>query len=334
MSFAIKQDAECELQRKALCQQGNRHLMITTEQRSSLRGELLLDEPMSKHTSWRVGGPADYVYKPADIADLAKFLEMLAVPSVVPPMQEVPIHWVGLGSNLLVRDGGIRGVVILTSGLLNTLEFLGEGVFRAEAGVACAKVARQVAKSDYVGSAFLAGIPGTIGGALAMNAGAFGGETWDKVIAVETIDRQGQQHIRDPAEYQVSYRQVKGPADEWFVAGHFKFAAGDGAEALTQIKNLLAKRNASQPTNQPSCGSVFRNPKNDFAARLIEVSGLKGSCIGGACVSEKHANFIVNSGNASASDIEALIALVAARVKLAHNIELVQEAHVIGEENG
>lgn len=302
---------------------GKNQLLLTPEQLDQLNGELLINEMMSKHTSWRVGGPADYMYKPQDIEDLAHFLKLIP--------QDISLHWVGLGSNLLVRDAGIRGIVIMTSGLLNQMEFIAEGVFRAEAGVPCAKLARFAAKLDYVGSAFLAGIPGTIGGALAMNAGAFGGETWEKVVAVETLDRYGNEHLRDPGEYEIAYRHVDGPANEWFIAGHFKFEAGDGKESLQQIKDLLAKRNATQPTNQPSCGSVFRNPENDYAARLIEQSGLKGKCIGGACVSEKHANFIVNSGDATAADIESLIEFVAAEVKKQHNVELVREAHVIGD---
>ena len=299
-----------------------RFLEIDAQKIAGLKGELLKDEPMSKHTSWRVGGPADYFFKPTDVEDLSRFLA--AVP-------EIPVYWVGLGSNLLVRDGGIRGVVILTSGLLNEIAFIGEGRFRVEAGVACAKVARFVAKLNFVGCEFLAGIPGTIGGALAMNAGAFGGETWQKVIAVETMDREGKTYLRTPEEFQVAYRQVKGPEGEWFIAGHFQFEAGDGEKTLRDMKELLAKRNASQPTSQPSCGSVFRNPDNSYAAQLIEQAGLKGKCIGGACVSEKHANFIVNTGNATASDIETLIAFVAETVKQVHGVELMREAHIMGE---
>lgn len=302
------------------------YLNIDANKLDELRGELLEAEPMSKHTSWRVGGPADYFYKPADVDDLSQFLAILP--------EGMPVYWVGLGSNLLVRDGGIRGVVIMTSGLLNHIEFISDGLFRAEAGVACAKLARFVAKLNYINCEFLAGIPGTVGGALAMNAGAFGGETWEKIVAVETLDNKGQQHLRSPEEYQIAYRHVTGPADEWFIAGHFRFESGDGAETMQRIKELLAKRNASQPTNQPSCGSVFRNPENDYAARLIEQAGLKGKSIGGACVSEKHANFIVNTGDATASDIEALIEYVAEVVKQKHGIELVREAHIIGDKHG
>jgi len=291
----------------------------------SIRGEILTNEPMSKHTSWRVGGLVDCYFKPADIEDLALFLASKS--------DDSPIYWVGLGSNLLVRDGGIRGTVIMTSGLLNTLEVIDDEIIRAEAGVACPKVAKFVAKNGFEGSEFFAGIPGTIGGALAMNAGAFGGETWEKVVSVETLDRKGNRYERFPNEYDIAYRSVNGPASEWFVAGKFRFEKGDGKKSLARMKALLEKRNATQPSNQPSCGSVFRNPDNDFAARLIEDCGLKGYSIGGASVSEKHANFIINTGNATASDIENLIEHVATTVKQQKGVELIREAHIIGDNN-
>ncbi|MDH5257223.1 MAG: UDP-N-acetylmuramate dehydrogenase [Gammaproteobacteria bacterium] len=295
----------------------------TNQLSSMVRGELLFNEPMSKHTSWRVGGPADCYFKPKDIDDLSVFLKSWK--------NEKPLYWIGLGSNLLVRDGGIRGTVIVTSGLLNGMSIVDENVVRAEAGVACPKVSRFSAKNDLIGAEFLSGIPGTIGGALKMNAGAFGGETWDKIQSVETIDRDGELHLRFPDEYNVSYRHVYGPKNEWFVAGRFSLAKGDGEKSLRSIKALLEKRNESQPTNQPSCGSVFRNPENDYAARLIETSGLKGASIGGACVSEKHANFIVNTGNATADDIEQLIEFVQTTVEKKHSIKLIREAHIVGE---
>jgi len=288
-----------------------------------LKGKLLFNEPMSKHTSWRVGGVADYYFKPKDINDLAVFLKNRE--------KYIPLYWVGLGSNLLVRDGGIRGAVIMTSGMLSEISIIEENVLRVEAGVACPKVARFSAKNDLTGVEFLSGIPGTVGGALKMNAGAFGAETWDKVESVETIDSTGTLHIRMPEEFSVSYRQVIGLKNEWFVAARFKLVEGDAETALADIKVLLEKRNATQPTNQPSCGSVFRNPPNDYAARLIESCGLKGKSIGGACVSEKHANFIVNTGDATAADIEQLIQLVGDTVEQQHGVKLMQEAHVIGD---
>jgi UDP-N-acetylmuramate dehydrogenase len=238
---------------------------------------------------------------------------------------------VGLGSNLLVRDGGVRGTVIMTSGALNGLGILRPGVVRAEAGVAGAKVARFCAERELVGAEFLAGIPGTVGGALAMNAGAFGGETWNIVEAVETIDRHGQRRTRPPADYQIAYRKVSGPQGEWFVAAHFRLVSGDTSQGKTLIKTLLAKRGATQPTQLPNAGSVFKNPPGDHAARLVEASGLKGRCEGKACVSELHANFIVNQGGATAAEIERLIARIRDTVRNLHGITLETEVRVIGE---
>lgn len=300
--------------------------MMSAKNYDAPRGKLLLNEPMARHTSWRVGGPADRFYLPADLDDLALFLKTL-------PAHE-PLYWVGLGSNLLVRDGGVRGTVIMTSGALNGLGLLDDG-FRAEAGVACAKAARYSVSNGFVGAEFLAGIPGTVGGALAMNAGAFGGETWNIVHAVETLDRSGVRRTRTSTDYRVSYRHVEGPVnnagDEWFVAGHFRLVRGEESKAKTLIKSLLTKRGATQPTQLPNAGSVFKNPPNDFSARLIEASGLKGEREGKACVSEMHANFIVNLGGARAADIERLIERVQAEVERQHGIRLEPEVRVIGE---
>jgi len=300
--------------------------MMPAKSHTSLRGQLLVDEPMARHTSWRVGGPADRLYIPADLDDLAAFMKSL-------PPQEA-LHWVGLGSNLLVRDGGVRGTVIMTSGALSALGILREGVVRAEAGVASAKVARFCADRGMVGAEFLAGIPGTVGGALAMNAGAFGGETWKIVAAVETIDRHGERRTRQPTDYQIDYRKVSGPQNEWFVAAHFRLGAGDTTQGKSLIKTLLAKRGATQPTQLPNAGSVFKNPTGDFAARLIESCGLKGACEGKACVSDLHANFIVNTGGATAADIEQLIRRVQAEVEKRQGIRLETEVRMIGVERG
>jgi len=298
--------------------------MMTARQQQPLRGNLLENEPMARHTTWRVGGPAEHYYQPADVADLALFLRQL-------PANE-PLTWVGLGSNLLVRDGGIRGTVIATSGLLNGIERIDENHVRVESGVSCAKVARFCAREGLAGAEFLCGIPGTVGGALAMNAGCFGGETWQRVESVETMDRHGQLHQRTPADYQVSYRHVVGPEGEWFVAAVLRLVPGEAEQLLAENKKLLERRGSSQPTQQPNAGSVFRNPEGDYAARLIETAGLKGRCIGGACVSEKHANFIVNTGNARAADIETLIGMVREEVERVHGVVLQTEVHITGVE--
>ncbi len=294
--------------------------------KSELRGVLRRHELLSRHTTWRVGGPARTYYAPADIDDLAQFLRQL-------PTLE-PLLWLGLGSNLLVRDGGFPGTVVATAGALSGLALLDPTTVRAEAGVACNKVARYCAKQGLVGAEFLAGIPGAMGGALAMNAGAFGGETWPIVAAVETLDHHGERHVRTPAEFEIGYRHVRGPQGaprEWFVAAHLALTPGDGEASLSCVRELLEKRNRTQPIGLPSCGSVFRNPPGDHAARLIETAGLKGRCLGGACVAEKHANFIINTGSASAADIEALIHKVAATVEQVHGTRLVPEVVIVGE---
>ena len=296
--------------------------MMAAASASGLRGELKYAEPMSAYTSWRVGGPADRCYRPADLEDLKQFLASL-------PDGE-PVLWVGLGSNLLVRDGGVRGTVILPFGGLNTLDALEDRRIRAGAGVTCAKVARFAARAGLTGAEFLAGIPGTMGGALAMNAGAFGGETWSLVAAVETLDHRGELHQRTPDDYKIAYRTVIGPADEWFVSVDLQLQRGDVEEAQSRIRSLLEQRSAAQPTQQPSCGSVFRNPSDDFAARLIESCGLKGERIGDAQVSEKHANFIINLGGATAADIEALIRYVQERVEEQHGVRLETEVRIVG----
>jgi UDP-N-acetylmuramate dehydrogenase len=297
--------------------------MMTAAKLPPTRGMLLRHEPMAHHTSWRVGGPADQFYKPADLADLVQFLQSLPAGA--------PVLFVGLGSNLLVRDGGIRGTVICTSGVLSGLSLESDGRVRAEAGVACNKVARFCAKHGLVNAEFLAGIPGTMGGALAMNAGAFGGETWNVVAAAETIDHRGVLRLRDKSEFEIGYRHVERPPGEWFTAAFLQLPHGDVKASEARIKELLAKRNATQPTNTANAGSTFRNPPGDHAARLIEAAGLKGFCIGGACVSDKHANFLVNTGDASAADVEALIEHIRQTVKHVHGVELVREVHIVGE---
>ena len=211
------------------------------------------------------------------------------------------------------------------------MRFLGQAQLEVEAGVACPKVAKQCAKQGLQNAGFLCGIPGTMGGALAMNAGAFGGETWQIVKSVTTIDKQGVLRQRTPDEYEIGYRHVKGMAGEWFVSAVLQLEPGDAQQLQEMNRQLLAQRGAAQPTQLPNAGSVFRNPPGDFAARLIEQAGLKGACIGGACVSDKHANFIVNTGTATASDIETLILKVAATVKQLHKVELVREVCIVGE---
>jgi len=280
------------------------------------------NEPMSRHTSWRVGGVADLFYRPRSIEALRSILAALPA--------SMPLTWLGLGSNLLVRDAGIRGAVICTSGLPRELERLGERGVRAGAGLACTSLARRCVRWQLGPAAFFAGIPGTVGGALAMNAGAFDGETWDRVSSVTSIDRSGAVRERPRSDYSIDYRSVQGPDDEWFLAARFEFQP-DPNTRVAAIKEMVQRRSALQPLDKPSAGSVFRNPPGGFAGDLIERAGLKGARIGDAVVSEKHANFIVNLGAARAADIEALILHVQARVAEASGVALEPEVRVVGE---
>jgi UDP-N-acetylmuramate dehydrogenase len=296
----------------------------------ALRGRQEQDVPMKKHVSWRAGGVADRAYTPKDVADLAVFLAGL-------PADEA-VCCVGLGSNLLVRDGGFRGTVVFLHAALNDLFLVADGLVYAQAGVASPKVARFAAMHSLGGAEFLAGIPGTVGGALAMNAGCFGAETWEHVEKVETVNRQGRLRVRTPADYDIGYRHVvaktapHAEGEEWFAGAWFRFAPGDEAHARGRIKELLTRRIATQPLELPNAGSVFRNPPGDHAARLIEASGLKGLMMGGARVSEKHANFIVNpKGQASARDIETLIGVVRDTVRRQQGVDLIPEVRIVGE---
>jgi UDP-N-acetylmuramate dehydrogenase len=328
---------------------------------AGLRGRFLHNEPMKKHVSWRAGGLAQRVYIPADLEDLSWLVRSL-------PLDE-PIHMLGLGSNLLVRDGGVQGVTILLHGVLKQLSVesrvqglppgeMNTGLVYAQAGVAAPKLARFCANQNLVGGEFWAGIPGTVGGALAMNAGCYGHETWEKVAQVLTLNRHGQLTERCAEEYATGYRHVAllqtaafslpnpttlageganvglrppKPIEEWFIGAWFRLPKGDGLASRATIKTLLQQRIATQPLQLPNAGSVFRNPPHDFAARLIESCGLKGYRIGDAQVSGKHANFIVNLGAATASDIERLIEHVETVVEARTNVRLLREVRIIGE---
>ena len=294
-----------------------------TQPNQQAKSQLLKNEPLARYTSWRVGGLADQLFIAENLSDLQTFLSDLD--------KAEPIIFIGLGSNLLVRDGGVRGTVVVMHQALNALRIDGNYIY-AEAGVTCGKAARFCANAYKQGGEFLAGIPGTIGGALAMNAGCYGSETWHIVYQALTIDRRGQTHVRNAAEFIASYRHVEMPVvDEWFLGAWFDLEAGEANESLKKIKHLLAQRLASQPLNLPSAGSTFRNPQGDFAARLIEASGLKGYQIGGAQVSPKHANFIVNVGDCTALDIELLIRYMKDEVLQKQGVILQQEVKVVGE---
>jgi len=305
---------------------------MNINQHKELRGELIRNEPMSKHTSWRVGGIVAVFYKPADLDDLCVFLsEQDASKEII---------FIGLGSNLLVRDSDLDIIVICMSGVVNRIELQDDACIYIEVGVPSPKLAKFSTKNNLTGAEFLCGVPGTFGGALAMNAGAMGGETWSIVKNIVTIDKNGQTHQRNVSDFDIAYRSVKAITssnfklgqDEWFVAATLQLQKGNREKSEQVIKSHLARRGATQPTQQPNAGSVFRNPPSDYAARLIEAAGLKGYCIGGACVSEKHANFIINTGAATANDIESLINHVHQVVDDEFNINLIREVRIIGNQ--
>lgn len=288
-----------------------------------IRGSFLFDEPMSKHTSWRAGGNAKQFFVAKDIDDLSMMLKSLP--------EDEEVFWLGLGSNTLVRDGGYQGVVIAMQGVSTGLSIKDETI-TVGASVTCAKLAKYCAKNKLKGAEFFAGIPGLMGGAIAMNAGAFGDETWNHVVDVETIDRKGEIKKRSADEFAVNYRAVKGYQGEWFVSATLCFEKSATVdESSTGIKELLAKRAQSQPIGMHSCGSVFKNPEGFYAAELIEGCGLKGKRIGGAVISEKHANFILNDKGATAEDIESLIILIQRSVSEKYNVDLHTEVKIIGE---
>jgi UDP-N-acetylmuramate dehydrogenase len=304
------------------------HMTETLHFQPPLPGRLYENESMARHVSWRAGGPAKRAYAPQGLTDLGDFIRAL------PPGE--PILFVGLGSNLLVRDGGFDGSVVLLHDTQGHMSFE-HGLVYVEAGVASPKAARFAALQGYEGAEFLAGIPGTIGGALAMNAGCYGSETWNHVARVQCIRRDGELFERGPEDFDVGYRHVQLKTggrlgeDEWFVGGYFRFNKGDSEQARARIKALLDQRAASQPLTLPNAGSVFRNPPGDHAARLIEACGLKGYAIGDARISEKHANFIVNpKGKAKAADIEALIRHARATVLERHGVDLLPEVRIVG----
>lgn len=288
-----------------------------------VRPHLRHHEPMSRHTSWRVGGPADIYVEPQDLPELQAFLAGLPA--------RTPLLWVGLGSNLLVRDGGFRGAVVCLGKGFANIETLDDTRLRAGAAVPCAKLAQHLGRAGLAGGEFLAGIPGTLGGALAMNAGAHGGETWQHVRAVTTIDRDGAVYTRTPADYRIAYRSVEGPAGEWFLGAEFGFEPSTAEQVQAAIHTLLRRRAATQPLRQANAGSVFRNPPGDHAARLIEAAGLKGLTVGKAQVSTVHANFIINLGGARAADIETLIDTLQQRVEAAFGVRLEPEVRRVGE---
>src|ERR1700691_4277268 len=294
------------------------NLSITPEFMTRVRWH----ESMAAHTSWRAGGPADMFFLPRDIEDLSAFLRVLPA--------HVPVYW--------GRVGSIRGVVVAAAGAFTRIERRSQSRVYCQASVPCARIARACSNWGLAQAEFFGGIPGTLGGALAMNAGAFGDETWRHVCSVETIDRRGHRHTRQAQEYRVGYRQVEPPPstlsagnEEWFVSAELQFETLGAETRTSSVRSLTERRKQTQPLGQWSCGSVFKNPPGDHAARLIEASGLKGYRIGDAIVSDKHANFIINEGHATATELEQLIRHVQRTVERMHGVVLETEVRIVGE---
>lgn len=320
---------------------------------------------LNKSNTWHVGGKADLVFKPNDILDLQSFLKDLYQIN-----KNIDIYWLGLGSNVLIRDGGIRGLVILTSinknqGLNNLFildnnnfnkyqfdnfcnfsdfskfdyghEF--ENLIICGAGVPCSKLAKFLVKNHFANGAFWAGIPGTMGGALAMNAGCYGDETWSYVKFVEVINKKGDIYLLSKKDFEIAYRKIKLRSNNiletnnnfGFLNAYLSLEKNYNIDGNLEIKKLLKTRTEAQPIGKLSCGSVFKNPANNYSAKLIQDSGLKGYKIGGAMVSDKHANFIINDKTATANDIETLINYIQQAVQEKTGITLEPEVKIIGE---
>lgn len=281
-----------------------------------------LNASLAGYTSWGVGGCADCLFLPRDIDALSAFLAA---------SDDESLMFLGYGSNVLIRDGGVRGVVVMLNPGLSEVQFHVPDELEAGAGTPCARIAKVASGKGLAGVEFLAGIPGTLGGALAMNAGAYGGELWNQVVEVCTVDRAGLVRWRSRHDYEIGYRQVRGPSNEWFVAARLKLEVDSTDAVKARVLEMLSHRGERQPVTQKTCGSVFKNPPNDYAARLIEACGLKDFAVGGARVSTKHANFIVNDDDATAADIEALIDAVRTRVERKMGVKLELEVRIIGD---
>jgi len=279
------------------------------------------NELLSKHTAWKVGGPADIFFTPQNRDDLSNFLKS---------NHGKQITWLGNGTNVLVRDGGIRGAVISTKKSIDKINMETKNSCRVEAGASCMDLALFAEKNQLGPAAFFSGIPGSIGGALTMNAGSFGMETWDLVKEVEVINEKGDISFLEKESFDIAYRTVTFPFRLWFLSCSMSLSSDE----QTTKDNLIELRNQrirTQPLSEDTCGSVFKNPPGNYAGALIEGSGLKGFKIGSASISEKHANFIVNEGGATAGDIENLINHTRQVVKKNYDIDLQPEVRIMGE---
>lgn len=290
---------------------------------SKLKGKLHSNHKLADYTSWCIGGPAEYFYKPMDLDDLVLLME---------GWQQGPMTILGAGTNVLVRESGVKGLVVYLRNSLKETYEIDEFNLRVESGAMLRDLVKKCIELGMVDAAFLAGIPGTVGGALKMNAGAYGSFIWNHVVAIETINKFGEVKRRRADEFVVSYRQIDGLGkDEIIIAAQLNFDRGDVFVIKQQVEEYLQRRKKSQPLEFPSCGSVFRNPPGDYAARLIGTSNLQGRQIGGAKISEKHANFIINCGGAKSYDVENLMQEIMETVEKVHGVILTPEVHILGD---
>ena len=287
-----------------------------------LRGRLKSNAPLADITWFRVGGPAELLFQPADEADLAYFLEVAPA--------DLPVTVIGLGSNLLVRDGGIRGAVIRLGRGFSNIEVEDGCRIRVGAAVPDVKLARTAADAGIAGLAFYRGIPGAIGGALRMNGGAHGVETKDVLIECRAVDRKGGRHVLSNADMGFAYRHCGAPADLNFTEALFQGEPGDRAAIQAEMEEIAEYREAAQPIKSRTGGSTFKNPPGHKAWQLIDAAGCRGLKVGGAAVSEKHCNFLINEGGANAADLETLGETVRARVKQTSGVDLEWEIKRLG----
>lgn len=288
---------------------------------------LKLAEPMARYTSMKIGGPADIFIEVENGAALAALLALLQ-------RQQLAVFVLGNGSNLLVSDGGVRGVVIRLAGEFKKIAWQDDGAsvrVRVGAAYAVTQLVREAARKGYGGLEFAEGIPGSVGGALVMNAGAYGSEFEKIVEQVEAVNPAGEPIIFSRAEMNFSYRESHLPAGMVVTCVAMRLGKGEAGEVSSKLRELVRKRKSSQPSGFPNSGSMFRNPPGDFAGRLIEAAGLKGKRIGQAQIAERHANFIVNLGGAKAADVRQLMELAQSEVRRRFGVELIAEVKLVGE---
>lgn len=296
------------------------------ERLPAVRGKLLFDEPLAPFTWLRVGGPADVVFLPEDEDDLATFLAGLD--------PDVPVTPIGVGSNLLVRDGGVEGVVIRLGRGFSRVEPRGEGAIFAGAAALDAVLAREAAKAGIAGLEFYRGVPGAIGGALTMNAGCYGAETKDVLVEAYAVTRAGQRVTLSNAQMDFVYRKSRAAAERpmIFTGGLFKGGADEPAAIEARMAQITERREASQPIREKTGGSTFKNPPGESAWKLVDAAGWRGKPFGGARFSEQHANFLINGGEATAADLEGLGEAVRADVRAKLGLELEWEIKRIGRQ--